>query len=243
MPLPGKCQAGQTGGQGISGAEGIVTALVKDVMTRQVVAVKADADFKQIVIALRQYRVSACPVIDDAGKVVGVVSEADLLYKETEPELPSGMTRLRWRLDEKCKAAAVTAAELMTAPAVTTYPTAPVVDAARLMQVRGVKRLPVVTDVGQLAGIVSRVDVLTVYERPDADIFEELTTDILAGEFGIDSADVDVTIASGIVTISGRVARLETALELLKRIRHLEGVVATRNRMTVAEAADGHPVR
>lgn len=146
-----------------------MSALVRDVMTRQVVAVKADADFREIVAALRRYRVSACPVIDDAAKVVGVVSEADLLYKQTEADLPSGMIRLQWRLDEKCKATGVTAGELMTTPAVTTYPAALVVDAARLMQERKVKRLPVVSGGGQLVGIVSRVDVLSVYERPDAE--------------------------------------------------------------------------
>lgn len=62
-------------------------------------------------------------------------------------------------------------------------------------------------------------------------------TDILAGEFGLDPAEVDITVASGIVTISGQVARAETTLELLARIRHVEGVVAARNRLTVTEAA------
>lgn len=212
--------------------------LVRDVMTRQVVAVKADADFKAIVAALRKYRISACPVIDDAARVVGVVSEADLLYKETDADLPSGLIRLQWRLDETCKATAVTAGELMTAPPVTTYPAALVVDAARRMQERQVKRLPVVSGEGHLVGIVSRVDVLTVYERPDVEILEELATDILAGEFGFDPADIELTVASGIVTVSGRVPTADTALELLGRIRQVEGVVASRNRMTVADGPE-----
>ncbi len=73
-------------------------------MTEKVVSVTKKTDFKQIVSVLRQYRVSACPVINDSGQVVGVVSEADLLDKETDPELPAGLIRLRWKLGEECKA-------------------------------------------------------------------------------------------------------------------------------------------
>ena len=113
-------------------------------MTEKVVSVTKETDFKEIVSVLRQYRVSACPVLNDSGQVVGVVSEADLLAKETDPELPAGLIRLRWRLAEECKATAITADQLMTSPAVTIYPGASVVDAARLMQEREVKRLPVV---------------------------------------------------------------------------------------------------
>ena len=93
---------------------------------------------------LRRYRVSACPVIDDNDRVLGVVSEADLLYKETEPDRPPALLRFQWRLDEEYKSKAVTAGQLMTSPAVTIRPGAPVVDAARLMQDRRIKRLPVV---------------------------------------------------------------------------------------------------
>jgi CBS domain-containing protein len=211
-------------------------------MTRQVVAVKKDAEFKEIVAVLRQYRVSACPVIDDAGKVVGVVSEADLLYKEAEAELPRGAIRLRWRLGERTKATAVSAGELMTSPALAIRPGAPVTEAARLMQERQVKRLPVVSGDGRLAGIVSRADVLSVYERPDAEILAELTKQILAGEFALDPDQFEVTVTSGVVTLSGEVERPETALELLARIRHVEGVVGTRNRLSVGEASNWSPV-
>jgi CBS domain-containing protein len=219
-----------------------MTATVGDVMTRRVVAVKKDADFKEILAALREYRVSACPVIDDTGKVIGVVSEADLLYKEAEAELPRGRIRLQWRLGERTKATAVSAGELMTSPALTIWPGAPVTEAARLMQERRVKRLPVVNGGGQLVGIVSRADVLSVYERPDAEVLDELTNQILATEFAVDPTAVEVTVASGVVTVSGEVERPETALELLARIRHVEGVVATRNRLSTAEARNWSPV-
>lgn len=211
---------------------------VQDVMTGKVIAVTKQSDFKQIVSVLRQYRVSACPVVDAAGQVVGVVSEADLLFKETDPELPAGQIRLRWRLAEESKATAITAEQLMSSPAVTINPGASVVDAARLMQDRQVKQLPVVGAGGQLIGIISRSDVLSVYERPDADILADITKGVIAQQFGLDPADVDATVMAGVVTMTGLVERTGTALGLLARIRHVEGVVAVRSRLTVSEASE-----
>src|ERR1700756_1139959 len=127
-----------------------MNATVKDVMTTSVVAVKRNADFKQIVLVLRRFRVSACPVINDAGRVVGVVSEADLLYKEANGRLPAGLIRLRWKLGEQSKVNAVTAGRLMTSPAVTIHPDASVAVAARMMQDRWIKRLPAVGGGGLL---------------------------------------------------------------------------------------------
>ena len=172
-----------------------MTATVKDVMTTRVVALRKAADFKEIVSVLRRYRVSACPVIDDGDRVIGVVSEADLLYKETEPDRPPALLRFQWRLDEEYKSNAVTAGQLMTSPAVTVQPGLPVVDAARLMQDRLVKRLPVVNYDGQLVGIVTRSDVLAIFERPDQDIWDEVTKVIIGTEFGLDPADFEVTRA------------------------------------------------
>jgi len=120
---------------------------------------------------MRRRRVSAFPVIDATGRVIGVASEADLLLKEATPAVPQGLARLAWRaLTERSKVAGETAAEVMTWPAVTIGPGAPVAEAAARMQSRRVKRLPVVDDNGKLFGIVSRADVLSVFERPDAEI-------------------------------------------------------------------------
>lgn len=214
-----------------------MSTTVADVMTTRVIAVKRSADYKKICGVLRQYRVSACPVINDAGKVVGLVSEADLLYKVADPNPPSGLIRLRWKLSEESKVNAVTAEQLMTTPAISIQPDAPVAVAARIMQDRRVRRLPVVCMDGMLVGIVSRTDLLSVFERPDLHIRDEVVRDVIAGEFGLNAADFDVSVVSGIVTVGGQVARLETALSLLARIRHAEGVVAVRDRLIVAESS------
>jgi CBS domain-containing protein len=87
-------------------------SLVKDLMTTPVVTVGPTTPFKQIVARLAEHRVSAVPVVDDAGLVLGVVSEADLLLKEEFPEpdqdIPLFWTK-RARLDREKAAAAVAA--------------------------------------------------------------------------------------------------------------------------------------
>jgi len=203
---------------------------VADVMTTRVIAVKRNADFKQIAQVLRRYRVSACPVINDAGQVVGVVSEADLLYKTADCDLPAGLIRLRWKLGERSKITAVTAQELMTSPAVTIQADARVQVAARVMRDRRVKRLPVVGSDGALIGIVTRADVLAVYDRPDADILAEIAG-VLLDEFGISAVDFQATVSAGVVTLTGLIALPDTAVEVAARIRHIEGVVAVRDRL------------
>jgi CBS-domain-containing membrane protein len=207
---------------------------VGDVMTTRVIAVTRNTDFKQIAAVLRQHRVSACPVIDDAGRVVGVVSEADLLYKAADCELPAGLIRLRWKLGEESKITAVTALELMTSPAVTVQADVPVQVAARVMRDRRLKRLPVVGAGGKLCGIVTRTDVLGVYDRPDADILAAVTN-VAASLSGISRDDVQASVSSGVVTLTGFVPLQELALELAARIRHVEGVVAVRDRLAVGQ--------
>jgi CBS domain-containing protein len=201
-------------------------------MTRCVVAVREDACYKDIVAALRRYRVSACPVIEDSGRVIGVVSEADLLYKQTDPELPIGLIRLNWRLHEHTKATGLTAADLMTTPAIVIDAPASLRVAAKLMQHHQVKRLPVVTADGRLVGIVTRSDVLSVFERPDAAIWDEVVTTIVAGEFGLDPERFDISVQSGVVTLAGQIDGPDVALRLLARVRHAEGVVGVRDRLT-----------
>jgi CBS domain-containing protein len=114
---------------------------------------------------------------------------------------------------------------------VTVGPDASVGQAARLMQDRHVKRLPVVDAGGQLVGIVSRVDVLSVYERPDAEIRHEITAGVIAGRFQLDPLAFEVTVRSGIVTMSGRAESRIAALTLLSAVLHVEGVVAVRDRL------------
>jgi CBS-domain-containing membrane protein len=210
---------------------------VKDVMTRDVVSLRETAGYKDIIAVMRELHVSAFPVLDDADHLVGVVSEADLLLKEVGQEALAGYLIASGRRGERAKAAGVTAAELMSRPAVTIGPDDSVAGAARLMHDRRVKRLPVVDDAGRLAGIVSRVDVLSVFGRPDDEIHDQVVKEIIEGEFALDPNAFNVTVSSGIVTITGQVESRAVAPALIDAIRHVEAVVDVRDRLSYPWAA------
>lgn len=215
---------------------------VKDVMTDKVIWVERDTPFAAIAAALHQYRVSAFPVLDEAGRVIGVVSESDLLSKLAlgggEDGMPGMITGIL-RQHEMEKARAVTAGELMTSPAATVSPDDTLEQAARLMYVRRVKRLPVVDADNHLAGIVSRADVLAVYDRPDVEIGEEIRNDIAVCESLADAVRFDVAVADGVVTLTGSPQTREQGRDIVRRVRHVVGVVAVRDRFDYPPARPG----
>jgi CBS domain-containing protein len=218
-----------------------MNATVKDVMSTHVFAVRENATFKDIAARLREQRVSAFPVLDRENKVIGVVSEADLLTKEALDSEPPGEFHGMTHHREQAKAVALTAADLMTKPAVTVSPDEPVAHAARLMYSRRVKRLPVTSEDGKLIGIVTRSDVLSVYSRPDADIYEEITQDLIPDTFLCDPASFTVTVKDGIVTIEGDPETTAAGRDITEAARHVEGVVAVRDRLTYLPAGDYIP--
>jgi CBS domain-containing protein len=209
-----------------------ISATVRDVMTTSVVAVRKDASFKEMVAMLSSRRISAFPVLDDQGRVIGVVSEGDMLVKEAVQADGASLLAALRHLREDNKAAGITAGDLMTGPAVTIGPDAPVEEAARLMYDRRVKRLPVVNTAGRLLGIISRVDVLTVFNRPDEDIRDEVVHRALPGITLVDPKDFTVAVSDGIVTIGGERQSDELGRTVMDAIRHVQGVVAVRDRLS-----------
>ena len=205
---------------------------VKDVMTTHVVAVRLNATYKDMTSRLREFRVSAFPVLNDDDKVIGVVSEADLLTKEALEFYPArGLIGGFLHGQEYSKAAAVTAADLMTRPPVTVGPHESVSHAARLMYTRKVKRLPVVDEEGRLIGIVSRSDVLSVYSRPDADIRADIIENVIVGTVLTDPGRFTVDVSDGVVTVTGEPENASVGRDMIEEIRHVEGVVAVRDRL------------
>ena len=200
---------------------------VADVMTRRVATVTEQTGYKQIVETLTTNAVSAVPVVDAGYRVVGVVSEADLLHKVDIASMdPHGwlLERKRVRIARE-KANADFARELMTAPPITVAETESVAIAARLMDTEAVKRLPVVDSDGRLVGIVSRSDLLRPYLRSDNDIREEITEGVLVGTMWMDPGDFTVAVDEGIVTIHGEVERHSTVPILIGMIRSVPGVI------------------
>ncbi|MDT0449544.1 CBS domain-containing protein [Streptomyces hesseae] len=198
---------------------------VSDVMTRTVVAVSRDAPYKEIARTLAQWKVSAVPVLAGEGRVIGVVSEADLLSKEEYKGREAADVARPEQLGDLAKAGARTAEDLMSTPAITVHADAAVAEAARIMARKGVKRLPVVDAQGMLAGIVSRADLLKVYLRSDEDIAREVRDEIVGRLFPHRPPTVDVQVDEGVVTLSGHLPDATTTPLVARLARAVEGVV------------------
>lgn len=206
---------------------------VTDVMTRKVASVARETRFKDLVRILAGNAVSGVPVVDSGGAVVGVVSESDLLLKETrmmakhDQFWPGTGHRRRARR----AAAGMVAVDLMSTPAITIRPSATVTEAARLMARRKIRRLPVVED-GRLVGIVSRGDLLRVFLRSDMDIRDEVVDEVFTRGLYVDPTTVTATVSEGVVTLRGQLERrslVRFAGEMTEKVR---GVVSVRNHLT-----------
>ncbi|MGW5342587.1 CBS domain-containing protein [Streptomyces sp. HUAS TT3] len=205
---------------------------VSDVMTHTAVAIGREASYKEIVELMHEWQVSAVPVLEGEGRVVGVVSEADLLPKEefrrSEPVLPE-------QLEEASKAGGVLAEELMSSPAVTVRPDAPVAEAARIMAHRRLKRLPVVDEFGMLEGVVSRSDLLKVFLRPDEELAEEIRQQVLTAL--VPGLTLDFAVEEGVVTLRGPLRDRALVPLLARAVRAVEGVVDVRMELDGAGGA------
>jgi CBS-domain-containing membrane protein len=205
-------------------------AYVRDIMTSDVVTVRPGTTYREMAAMVRQHHVSGFPVVDDDGKVAGVVSETDLLAGAAEPLPDAHLGPRDWRHHRALPPGQATAADLMTHPAVTIGPDALVRDAARLMHSLRLQRLPVVDRDGRLVGVVSRSDVLSVFRRPDDDIRREVTQDVIADGFFTDPGRFTVTVHDGIVTLEGAPGSVVLGSSIVDQVERLEGVVAVRER-------------
>ena len=206
---------------------------VADVMTRTVVVVDASAPFKEVVRRMQEFRVSAVPVVDDEQRLVGIVSEADLILKE-DPELEDGARLFEGhhrRVDRE-KAAGLVARELMTTPVVTVAPDMSLGEAARIMHRKMVKRLPVVNGGGRILGILSRADLLKVFLRDDAEIEAEIREDVIRRTLWIDTDTLEVQVRDGVVYLAGQVERRSLIPVLERLVVSVEGVVGTEQRLS-----------
>lgn len=200
---------------------------VGDVMTMDVISVDSSASYRYLVDLLMTHRFSAVPVVDMARRVIGVVSEADLLRKieyagEEAPRLFDGA---RHRAD-RAKATARTATDLMSAPPVVVSRGTSIAAAARLLDRKHVKRLPVVDDAGRLVGIVTRGDLLRTHLRADGDILADIRTAVLRPFLADEANAITVTVSAGVVTLAGSVYR-RSDTELVARLtRHVAGVIS-----------------
>jgi CBS domain-containing protein len=206
---------------------------VYDVMTTEVVSVRPDASFHVISDILTGRGVSAVPVIDPDGRVLGVVSEADLLAKiefAGDGGEPHGLEGARRQVARR-KSTATLASELMSSPAVTIRDTSSVVEAAKLLDSAGVKRLPVVDAGDRLVGIVSRHDLLSVFRRSDTELRDEIVDEVLGKLPWVDPAHVRVDVVRGQVTLTGEVESKSLVPLAGRLVEGVDGVVSVDNRL------------
>ncbi|UUN25607.1 CBS domain-containing protein [Streptomyces sp. FIT100] len=199
--------------------------LVREVMDVPAPSVRADVPFMDIARSLTREHVGALPVVDAEDRVLGVVSESDLLAKaavEATEHRPGPLGRLRERrLHDKARGE--TAEELMTTPAVTVYPGQTVAEAAWLVALSRLKRLPVTDHDGRLVGVVHRNALLNALIRDDDDIREEIESRILAKLFPAARSTVEVAVRNGVVDLSGRMAEADVP-RLLAQIKDIDDV-------------------
>jgi CBS-domain-containing membrane protein len=175
--------------------------------------VQRGTSFKEIARLLDEFGITAVPVVDDVYRPLGVVSEADLLRRQI-----SG-------------GGAETAGELMSSPAVVARPEWSAVKAARVMEERRIKRLPVVDGLGMLIGVVSRSDLLQLFLRRDRAIQEEIIEDVLVGTLGVSPSSVSVEVADGRVTLSGTLGRRSLVPVVVRLCGSVDGVVKVVDRL------------
>jgi CBS domain-containing protein len=208
---------------------------IKELMRENPIAVGPDTPLRDVALILTENGFSGLPVIGERLEVLGVVSEADILVKEQ-----GTATRRRgvlgWLLADESpdpkKLAARTAAEAMTAPAITSRPEAHVSDAARLMTEKGIKRLPVVDSHGTLVGIVTRADLVRAFARPDHEIEREIREDVMQRILWIEAPSVVVRVERGAARLSGRLDRRADAELLEQFVARVPGVVSVHSTLS-----------
>ncbi|MGW5609130.1 CBS domain-containing protein [Streptomyces sp. NPDC003753] len=212
---------------------------VGSVMTTDVVSAEYRTPFKEVARLLADRRISGLPVVDDDDKVIGVISETDLVTRQAEA-LDTDGTRRRFRFAERtprahrqaARSRAFTAGQLMTAPPVTVYAEETIAEAARTMAQHQVERLPVLDEEDRLVGIVTRRDLLQVFLRPDDDIRDEVIEEVLVRTLWLPPTAVDVFVVEGVVTLTGRLERKSETEIAVSMTRLTDGVVTVIDQLT-----------
>jgi CBS domain-containing protein len=212
---------------------------VGSVMTTEVVRAEYGTPFKEVARRLGEYRISGLPVVDEDDKVIGVISETDLMARQADtpdPFEPKKRSRLAGLTPSArrhaAKSRARTAGQLMTEPPVTVHADDTIVEAARTMAQHRVERLPVLDEADRLVGIVTRRDLLTVFLRPDAEIRTEVIEDVLVRALWLPPRSIDVSVIEGVVTLAGHMERKSEKEIALSMTRQTDGVVAVVDKLT-----------
>ncbi|MFE1578749.1 CBS domain-containing protein [Streptomyces fradiae] len=218
---------------------------VGDVMTGEVVQARPGTSVRELARLLTVHRISGLPVVDEDDKVVGVVSQTDLIRRRAAAPRgavpgPRRVLRALRRFAGRGPAAAPrTAGGLMTSPAVTVHPEQRVVDAARLMERRRIDRLPVVDEEDRLIGITTRRDLLRVFLRSDEEILADVARAVRAGSPA--APEVRVEVGDGVVTLAGSPPPGADTAAWVLAAWQVDGVIGVMSRLTAGHAGQSAP--
>ncbi|MCA2218878.1 CBS domain-containing protein [Jidongwangia harbinensis] len=188
-----------------------------DVMTTDVVTATTDTSVSELADLLTEHRISAVPVVDKGGRVLGVVSQADLITKV--PARPQYAGRARPGTPPR-------AGDLMTSPAVRVSARASLPTAARTMANSNVKRLIVTDDRGRLDGVLSRADLVRLHTRSDDTIRRDIEDRVLRRTLSMEPGQVRAAVSDGVATLTGAVGRRTTAAITVRLVSEIPGVVS-----------------
>lgn len=141
--------------------------LVKDVMTKNVIAVKKDTKVTELIEILTKNRISGVPVVDEENRVLGIVSEADLLFTTKTGKIRGLREFLKRLIGEEYSTLATPLSgdlkveDIMTSPVITASPDMDIEEASKILSEKRIKRLPVVDENGKLIGIITRHDLVS----------------------------------------------------------------------------------
>jgi len=206
---------------------------VRDIMTTDPVKVTADTRLREAARLMVRHRVSGLPVVDEGGKLIGILSEGDFIRREAGRDRPHGVSLLDavFGEGELQPVGAETVAEIMTRSVVTITQEATVGESARVKGRRNEKRLPVVDLEGELIGIVSRADVVGAFTKPDDVIEDEVREDLIRRLLFLDPELVEVSVSDGVVTLEGELENRTEAHLLEELSRRIAGVVRVESRL------------
>ncbi|MCW3477111.1 CBS domain-containing protein [Limobrevibacterium gyesilva] len=218
-----------------------------DVMTTDVVTVGPETPVLQVVKLLLARGISGVPVVDDAGRVVGLISEGDLLRRA---ELGTQKRRGAWLefftgtatlAEEYVRTHGTLARDVMTRAVVCADRATPLAEIADLMEQKHIKRVPVV-DADRLVGIVSRSNLLRAFastapEPKSGNVDDGKIREVLLGELARQPwsrrAENSVVVTDGVVHLWGLVTTSEELRALQLAAEGVPGVRAVKNHMIV----------